>query len=208
MNSSLYSEIEKTDFVIDYLQAHHYIEGFYVFEGDKHGDFSGDIIVVLSDGSAWKGHPTQSEELSQWESGDKIHIGLRTSFYWFKREHKFFLYNYTTKETVKVMLIKYGEDPLEITFASKPYPTDWRLVPIRGSDGEIISYYREPCRYRKDVLLNNSIEWTVSENLKSFKVGKKVHYGFNHSGINVDFFLITGKEREAVWSWIEHSDSE
>src|ERR1700722_14637798 len=52
----------------------------YTFEGDSHGDFQGDLAVLLSDGSAWKVHPDDRDKISNWNIGDSMHISLRTSF--------------------------------------------------------------------------------------------------------------------------------
>ena len=183
------------------------IEGFYLFEGDKHGDFKGNLVAVLSDGSAWKGHPDSCKILRCWEVGNSIHIKVRTSWYWFKREHKFLLYNHDRKESVKAMLVQYEDLPLKISYTSGVYPTAMEPVPHWGYDGNgnyVILYWTyEPCNFRKYLLLSDGSEWTISNNFKYFDYGANVYIGFNTNGDKPTFFLITGQEREAKWSWAQ-----
>ena len=87
-------------------------EAVEVFEGDRHNEFAGNFIAVLNDASRWKVHPMDEEKFRQWTIDDVVHIRLRTSKYWFKREHKFELYNHMKKESVRAMLINYPTQPL------------------------------------------------------------------------------------------------
>ncbi len=198
------ADTHRPELPIQHLVAE--IEGFYLFEGDRHGDFKGDLVVVLSDGSAWKGHPENISKLNYWEAGDVVHIEARTSFYWFKREHKFLLYNHDRNESVKAMLIDYGESPLEITFTTKAYPTSTELVPVHGIDMDdnpkITGHEIEPCNYKKRILISDGSTFEINKNLYHFKVGVNVYFGFNGSE-KPEFFIITGNEREAKWSRVE-----
>lgn len=181
--------------------------GFSRFDGDSHGDFRGDIVVFLADGSGWKVHPDDAKDLANWQVGDYITINVRTSFYWFKREHKFRLYNENIKESVKAMLVSHSDNPLIIVETSGIYATNTRLEYIWGTDeyGDptIIGIYEEPCDFMKDLLLSDNSKWAISSNFRYFFPGKKVHVGLNENTFSKGFFLISGIEREAKWSWAE-----
>lgn len=180
------------------------IEGFYLFEGDKHGDFKGNIVAALSDGSAWKGHPADRNIMRQWEPGDSVHIEVRTTSYWFKREHKFLLYNHDKKESIRAMLVNYGDRAMKIAFASDAYPTSTEEVCYSEHDSEGNNIGRwcheEPCDYKKRIILSDGNEKIISSSLSYFTTGTKVYIGFNDSK---SFFIISGLEREAKWSWLE-----
>lgn len=182
------------------------MEGFYFFEGDNKGDFKGDLVAVLADGSAWKGHPSDTEVLSQWKIGDCIHVQVRTSFYWFKREHKFLLYNHDKNESVKVMLVNYGDVFLEISDTSGVYPTNTEIVSFWYYDMEgnqISDWHIEPCDYRKLLLFNDGSKCLIGDNFQHFKPGMNVYFGFNENRNKSKLFLISGIGREAKWTWIQ-----
>lgn len=181
-----------------------YIENFYPFQGDKHGDFRGDIVIYLADGSAWKGHPNDQKRLSRWEPGDFVHISLRTSSYWFKREHKFLLNNHSRKETVKVMLVDHGPQPLMICSISEIYYTEVELIPVWGwndNDEYTILYYDEEPIYKQNITLSDGSGWIIHKNFSKFLRGAGAYIGFDE--FKNQFFLIVGQEREAVWSYTD-----
>ncbi len=94
------------------------IVGRSIYEGDHHGDFKGDLLVILNDGSSWKIHPKDTKMLAYWEPSDQVHIAYRKSHFHFKREHKFFLRNQAKGEEARVILIEHKEDPLELKIVS------------------------------------------------------------------------------------------
>lgn len=181
------------------------LAGAYIFQGDSHGDFRGDLVAILSDGSQWKVHPDNPEKFRRWNMGDRIHVAVRTSFYWFKREHKFHLYNHENGECVKAMLVNYGEAPLVIVDATKPTATDSVTVPIYATDANgnlyVVGYKDVPCTYRSYVTLSDGSVWQIGKNFSSFTYGRKVYVGYNESSTAFKPFLISGTEREAGWTW-------
>jgi len=180
------------------------IENFYIFQGDKQGDFRGNMVVSLSNGSAWKGHPNDQKRLSRWEPGDLVHISLRTSSYWFKREHKFLLNNHSKKETVKVMLVGHGPQPLVISSLSEVYYVEVELVPVWGwdeNDAYVILYHEVEPIYKQNITLSDGSGWIIYKNFNEFLRGTAVYIGFDE--FKNQFFLIAGQEREAVWSYAD-----
>ncbi|MEM1282834.1 MAG: hypothetical protein AAGG81_04695, partial [Chlamydiota bacterium] len=179
--------------------------GAYIFQGDSHGDFRGDYVAVLSDGSQWKVHPDQPEKFQGWNVGDRIHVEVRTSFYWFKREHKFHLYNHNNGEYIKVMLVDYGDQPLVVIDATKPVATDSYTVPIIRTDSNgniyVVGHREVPCSYQSYVTISDGSVWTISKEFSKFKYGRKVYVGYNESSVSIDPLLISGIEREASWVW-------
>ena len=47
-----------------------------VFEGDKEGQFVGDVVAVLDDDSRWKVHPDHAEIFGQWQPGEEVHVDV------------------------------------------------------------------------------------------------------------------------------------
>lgn len=191
------------------------IVGVSDFRGDRHGDFAGDLVAHLSDGSQWKVHPTQVEEFSNWQLGDYVHLEVRTSFYWFKREHKFSLYNHSNGDSLKVMLIRLDDYPLWIDYASSPYPTSTYQRPIYHSytyvdqygrtitEHQLVGYETVPCSYRKDLFLNDGTYFSIDEKFKDFNKGRELYMGVNVSDGSYRPFIIIGTQREAKWVWIQ-----
>lgn len=179
------------------------LEEVYIFSGDDHGDFSGDLAVVLSDGSAWKIHPDSVKKFRRWGRGEIVHVDVRSSFYWFKREHKFKLYNHQRKESVKAMLVAHIDPPLAIV-DTYTYPTDIMLVPHYERDfngNDYIAYYQEvPINFEKLLYLNDGSIWKIASCLNSFNTGMKVYRGAADRATSFFYFLISGLQREAVWT--------
>src|SRR5262245_25950916 len=67
----------------------HKLSGKTVYPGDEKGLFAGNSVAILDDGSSWKVHPDHTDRFSHWDSGDVVYVDARTTWYWFKREHKF-----------------------------------------------------------------------------------------------------------------------
>ena len=175
------------------------VVGFRTFAHDNYGDFVGDMVVVLSDGTEWKSHPTQQEMVATWEVGDFVEIDVRDSFYWFKREHKFCLRNKTQARDLKAMLVSYGHYPLEIVYASTPYATSFRFKPVYDNEGKEIRREFEPTDYCQDLRLNDGSEFRMKS--REFQSGQRVYRSFhNQKG---KYFLISGLEREAKWTVVD-----
>ena len=189
------------------LKLSSYLQSFDIFAGDKHGDFGGDLVAILGDGSAWKIHPDDQEKATYWQFGDSIHISLRTSFYWFKREHKFLLCNHDKGDAVKVMIIRYAEAPLQILVASDIYPTN--VIEVEeyiGNDKRGYPIFEEEIistDFKKDIILSDGTAWLIGERFDDFCSEVPVYMGLKETEEGVDRFLICGNEREAVWTWIK-----
>ncbi len=170
----------------DFRRTLQYYVGLSSFIGDKHGDFKGDPVAVLSDGSAWKIHPKDSEKFSKWLANEILRPEARTSFYLLKREHKFRLYNHMRNESVRAMLAQYPTYPLMV-IESETYNAG---------------------RPEKRVVLNDGTVWRIRKNFNHFNIGTTVHLGCNYEttrdGMELHrFFLISGIEREAVFEFVE-----
>lgn len=170
------------------------VYGHYVFNGDRHGDFVGNYVIVLNDGSEWKVHPDDTNKFSRWEINDIVHTKVRTSFYWFKREHKFELFNHTRNEAVKVMLVNYPIEPMTI----RDVRIDTKYYVQEHQNGtrtvDII--------YTYNVLLSDRSLWTIKDRgqaLNLLKVGRFVYLGLKHKANTYSYFFILGTEREAKW---------
>ena len=179
-----------------------YLTGAGVFNGDRHGDFRNDYVAILSDGSEWKIHPQDRDMFSNWNINDYVHIRVRTSFYWFKREHKFEMYNHTRNEAARVMIIQYPYYPL-IIVNTQTYLTNSELVPITTKDengNEYTDYYLVNT-YEKVIYLNDGSAWIIKNDIDSFNQGNYVYLGVNDARDGMYFFVLTGTEREAAWTW-------
>ncbi|MES2122649.1 MAG: hypothetical protein V4492_07740 [Chlamydiota bacterium] len=180
------------------------------FRGDRHGQFRGDDVVVLSDGSAWKVHPKSKDTYRKWYLGDRIHVSLRTDWYWFKREHKFFLNNLESGEKVKVMCVQHKYYPLTIVGMDhycKSYGPTWspQTELYTDQDGRLQSQTvwvyggKVPKDYRKILVLSDGSTWVIKNHINDFQLGMKVFVGAQGApGRFYDFVLIAGDEREAV----------
>lgn len=203
------------------------IIGETVFEGDRHGDFKGNSVAILEDGSYWKIHPKDTDLFASWDLGDVVRIGYRTSSYWFKREHKYHMYNVTKKEEARVMLIQHQGEPQELRVVTKRnvsgvddlvyYLKEHRIAmwPTRNSinfswkgDHNYFHYSHVFCI----VTLSDGSMWLLITKHSNLKLTSKVYVGTQNGAriydqgenfyINkppFDFFFISGTQREA-WS--------
>lgn len=180
----------------------HYLEGVAVFEGDRHGDFKNDFVAILTDGSAWKVHPKDRDNFAQWNANDIVHIAVRDTFYWFKREHKFELHNHTNNQTVRVMLLQYPREYFMIVQA-EAYIADTHLhfYTTTDSNGNTHTHYYQVNDYEKQLVLNDGSIWIIKNKFGDFTFGNKVYVGVNDTNKGLYYSLISGTQREAVWTW-------
>lgn len=187
----------------NYIPIRQSLIGVGIFDGDQHGDFKNDIVAYLGDGSAWKVHPTESEIFSQWNINDVVHVGVRTSYYYFKREHKFELVNHSRNETVKAMLVQHSvEPPLTLVFA-EIYLENSTVIPYTSYDhqGRPQTNYTISNSYAKKITLSDGSIWVLRNGYNEFFIGDRIYVGVNASKSGFNFFLIKGSEREAIWTW-------
>lgn len=178
------------------------IIGIEVFDGDSKGEFKGDLVAVIQDGSAWKIHPTRQEKFQKWSLDDDIHVGVRTSHYWFKREHKFQLVNHTRNEVIKVMLVKYPDTALYVTRAETyvSHTTTHTSVFVDSQGRSHTSYYNKN-HYAKRMILSDGSYWTIADNLEQFLIGNTVYIGTHNYKDSSKYFIINGINRNATYSW-------
>lgn len=172
------------------------------FDGDTYGDFAGDYVITLSDGSAWKVHPKDREKFELWRLDDTIQVNARNTFYWFKREHKFELHNLTCDDKARVMLLGYPEEPLVIV-DSEVFVMRWMTVgnTYQIAQGIYYTHYDNVPVYGKRLFLNDGSVWEISKGFSNFMVGDSVYIGSNDPKDPEYSFLISGRERAAVWIW-------
>lgn len=186
---------------VDVRRTFQYYTTISEFMGDKHGEFKGDLVIGLGDGSAWKVHPTDREKVTRWLANEIVHPQVRTSFYWFKREHKFEIYNHNRKESVKAMLVQYPYAPLIITDAVEYVSsTSVTYTQRQTESGHVIVTPHVINHYAKRLFLNDYTTLTINSNLSSFNIGDIVYLGYN---TNKSVFVITGIEREAKYSFVK-----
>jgi hypothetical protein len=205
LNFEAYPSTHQNEFAP--LKLSTYLQSFNVFPGDCHGDFEGNLVAILGDGSAWKIHPDDQEKMTNWEIGDLVHISLRTSFYWFKREHKFLLCNHDKGMAVKVMIIQYAEAPLRILTTSDTYSTNMiEIEEYIGNDLRGYPIFEEeiiPTDFKKDIRLSDGTNWRIEEKFEIFSEETAVYMGLKETEEGIDRFLICGNQREAIWTWIK-----
>lgn len=179
-----------------------YLEAVSLYHGDNHGDFKNNYVAILSDGSRWKIHPDDADKFSSWTINDECHIAVRTSFYFFKREHKFELFNHTRNESVRAMIVRYPPDPLKIIDMDiYVYETWYETICQTDEEGHVIYCYEEERRsYEAKIYLSDGTIW-IARNFGSFDVGAFVYVGYNIKNGGIYCFMLTGAQREAVWAW-------
>lgn len=175
-----------------------------IFKGDRHNQFQGDYVAILEDGSAWKVHPEDRSKYEQWLPGESIHPQVRTSFYWFKREHKFELNNQSRNESVRAMLVQYPTYPLFIT---QSYQVEnggyFRPKKIIDSSGnQYIKEEWEPT-FETQVHLNDGSIWRVGKGNVEFQEQHFVYIGIQANTESFQNFLISGTERENKFFYVK-----
>lgn len=180
------------------------IQAKNVFDGDRHDDFKNDLVAVLSDGSCWKVHPKDTIKFNGWDYNDVVQVRKRTSFYWFKREHKFELFNHFNGESIRVMLVGYPKDSTYIQ-ATETYLAETQIRSYSWVDasGWVHYQYYPVSIYHKLLYLSNGTLWIIMDNsdFSYFNVNDLVYMGFNNDKRGVSPFLISGIAREARWAW-------
>ncbi len=194
-SGQIHSSLDFTPFIHEY-------RGHYTYEGDLNGDFKGDYAVILDDGSSWKVHSNDCEQLTSWNIGDKVHVEfeLRDSWVFFKA-HKFILFNHQKNQGLYVMLI---DTPLVVDFSGVPNPTvrtkNWPLPHIYGD-------------YKQNLILSDHSTWEVDSYAKDTRFSKNTpaYVGYNVSHEDYldpkrtwgSFFIILGKGKGAKWEWAQ-----
>jgi|GEM_PF-2601042 len=188
------------------------VQGSDVFHGDRHGEFRGDDVAILSDGSGWKVHPDSMARYRMWGLGDIVRIALRTDWYWFSRQHHFLLVNESRGDSVKVMLAQHKTYPLTIvgidcyyksqrpvyqTTSHNFFDSDGKMT--TGTSSTFVGY--EPCDPRHVLILSDGSVWVIKDKFSDFQIGTKVYLGAQgQPGRFYDFVIISGDEREATWT--------
>lgn len=179
------------------------------YDGDRHGQFAGDRTLILNDGSEWKVHPEDNAKASLWGMNEITHPRARLTKFWFKREHKFELYNHLRNETVRAMLIRYPYQALSVlSVVDLELRGDIKFRNAKDEYGHIIydssgkpvveSYWE--MIYEKCALLSDGTVWTLKSNEKAFSPGKYVYVSANNTIDSFTYILIIGSEREALWT--------
>lgn len=182
-----------------------------IFRGDSHHQFEGDLVAVLTDGSAWKVHPKDREKYAVWSQGERVRIKVRTDWYWFSRQHKFWLYNQDRGEVVKVMLAQHKLYPfpnkIESTEVIKrdQYVTEYEKVQVfeggRWIEKSVAHQRLKKVPYQKIIRLTDGAIFVIKNPRKfdAFQMGAPVYVGAQGAAdVEFDFILITGFEREVT----------
>lgn len=179
------------------LAAELHLKEISTFAGDKHGDFKNNPVAILSDDSAWKIHPLDQCTFSCWRIGEGMRVRVRTSFYFFKREHKFELLNETRHEFVRVMLIKYPNKPLQVVNANS-FIAGYRVTAHKIMDhGKLKRLYYPDYIYKTKLQLSDGSTWIMNGDHPD--VVNHAVYLFTDHEEEVACILIQGIEREANW---------
>lgn len=171
------------------------ISTYYQFDGDRHKQFAGNPVIVLSDGSSWKVHPQDIDMLSHFSPSDWVHVAVRTSWYWFKREHKFELVNHNNGSTIRVMLVRHKTVPLYIAHSEKfvsSYATYKTTTESRTETTTVPVF-------SKKLTLSDGSHWILSEKTGKFSMGNNVIVAANFDdGHFESFYIINGTQRDAL----------
>lgn len=182
----------------------HQVVATDLYAGDQNGDFVGDIVAVLDDGSCWKIHPTRVDKFLAWDLDDILHVGVRTDFYWFSRQHEFQLVNHTKNEKIKVMLVNMPTEAPHIltseTYVESSYYTTRTYVDFFGNS---YTSLEKVYVYAKRLILTDGTMWRIKSNFKGFLVGDAIYVGTHMKKKTGSHLLISGKEKHAEWAWAE-----
>lgn len=175
------------------------------YTGDEQGAFRGDEVAILSDGSGWKVHPKDEAKIKTWQRGELVHISLRPRDYWFKREHKFLIYNHTRRESVRAMWVMRQTIPLEIVSTDLYWKTQdpvYHTETEHWVDEKGIKMERTrtflagviPSNGRKVLGLSDGTYWVIKDDFNEFQLGMKVYVGAQGKKDRFyDYVLITGE---------------
>lgn len=162
----------------DYRKTTYKLVDISAFAGDRHGEFEGDIVAILSDGSHWKIHPKDHEEFAAWYLKEVISPKVRESSYFRKREHHFALYNHMRKRTVRAMLVKYPEPSKTVVKFERSAFKSQDELKLTLSDGSL---------------------WTthaIKKFMHFFPSFSPVYLIRNNNG---KYYLVSGSEREVAY---------
>ncbi len=184
-----------------------------LFEGDTFGDFKNDFVVTFADGSGWKVHPKDRDAIGLWQPDDTIYVQARRGSYWFKREHKFMLYNARLKQAVAAMIVQYPQVPLVVTEVNLYLADENKFVPkeINGKTFKIrdwilnSDYAKGSTKiwnifYRTKVKLSDGSTWIVEgDKTILYQVGSNVYISATKETNEFFFFLVSNRERNSRW---------
>ncbi len=194
----------------------------------KSDNSTSSATAILSDGSKWKIHPKSIETFSTWSLHDPVFISLRKSFYWFKREHDFILYNTERDESVPVIFIKHKEEPLQVVATEVYYKKNtpvykkittytYKEETLPLEEGEIVprtvirkepetSYEyvgEQPSDPRKVLRLSDGSIWIIKKEslFPQFILGTPVYVATDKSvSGHYQFLLITKNKEKAPYA--------
>jgi hypothetical protein len=170
-----------------------------LFEGDADKNFIGDYVVVLDNGSAWKIHPEDAVAYSKWYIDDLVQPFARTSFYWFKREHKFMLHNYSRNERLRVMLVSYPTAPLFITSAQEvAVGGHWEHTRVLDGSNQWVKVSTWVIDYKRNLYLNDGSIGLIANDAR-FTAGRFISPGINNDGDRFWYFLALGLQKDSFW---------
>lgn len=166
-----------------------HIVGTRPYEGDSNGGFIGDYVAVLDDGSAWKVHPDDAVTYSKWYIDDLVQPAARTSFYWFKREHKFMLHNHNCNQKVRVMLVNYPTTPLYIASAQEVVVGGhWETKKVLDDNNDWVTVSEWVFDYVRNLYLSDGSVWSIPNDSR-FTAGRFILPGVNIDGDRFWYFL-------------------
>lgn len=166
--------------------------------GDYYGKFYCDPVITLTDGSKWKIHSDSLKTLKKWQIGDEVHVAARFGRFWLGRQHAFFLCNHDLNSRIKAMLVKHKAFPLTIIDEHNYAPSPKVRFPKKIASGR---QQYQPHDLRKILFVSDGSAWIIKDKIQEFQKGMQVYIGAQ--GISerfYDFILITGDEKEAVWT--------
>lgn len=176
------------------------IEAVYPFKGDSKGEFVGDLVFRLNDGSEWKTHKKDAKTTKRWSQSDFIEVSIRTSFYFFKREHKFILTNHTRKETARAMIINYQYNPVFVKHVEL-LEVDRKLMDkYETHDGQVVKVKEWVVYYHQFLHLSNGEIWRNKSPDYSFKEGAFVYVVYSYSSDGFETAVVRGTGRNSYWT--------
>ena len=182
--------------LLQFLGAHT-ITDTTLYEDAKYPQFEGNYVAHLSDGSEWKIHPKDCEVYAQWTRDEEIDNGLRTSYYFFKREHRFLLKNGSRNEKVRAMILKHPDSSLP-TITKTQDDSITYYIPV----GEMIVPYKE---HRTVIHLNDGSAYLAHTPItkKWCQEGRQLFVNRLNSKWS---YVIFGTGPKASYFWIKNWD--
>lgn len=163
-----------------------------------------EVTVELTDGSIWSIQSSDAVKVTSWQSDELIHAQLRKSFHWFKRGHKFRLYNHARQESAKAMIVNYGDSPLIVFYAYPPVDAPEENVPIYkfGAEGqpEIARYETLPAGKKAVLQLTDGSTVEIRDRFDKFTTGAEIYVGWDERHGYFGPFIMTGYGKGAVYT--------